>query len=108
MAGFFDVIKSSQYFLCFCSVASITCLKIFYFCGEFIIMILPSFAVKVVLILERRVESSLVILVLRILSISVVILPSCEERSSVILVLILFLILVTSAVIDVLNFISHA
>ena len=53
---------------------------------------------KVELILKRRVESSLVILVLRILSISALILPSREERSSVILVLISFLILVISAV----------
>ena len=35
--SFFDVKKSRKNFLCFCGVASITCLKIFDFCGEFTI-----------------------------------------------------------------------
>ena len=52
MAGFFDVIKSSQYFLRFYGVASITCLKISNFCGEFIIKIIIDSA-------EFRSESSI-------------------------------------------------
>src|SRR6266498_1994603 len=57
------------------------------------VLILPSFAMKDALISERRVVTSLEILVSRI------------ESSSPILVLISFLILVISAVIDVLIFI---